>query len=223
MSVLLVVLAFAAGLVVTLVRGMAADEARGRVQRRITASVEATIASLPPELQDEWADEWRGEIAAVISMPLTAALLARGLRDSARQFIAEAGLASASARQQHRTALKRAPKRVLTVVLRTAEAVIRRVVVSLAYGLASAVAGILMFAFAAAVLAPAGTAVADTAMFGVIAILALLEHEEYRAPVTPAGRLRAVLEGRDDELVLTAEQTREIEAMLESWGEQPPG
>jgi type IV secretory pathway ATPase VirB11/archaellum biosynthesis ATPase len=60
-------------------------------------------------------------------------------------------------------------------------------------------------------------------MFGVIAILALLEHEEYRAPVTPAGRLRAVLEGRDDELVLTAEQTREIEAMLESWGEQPPG
>jgi hypothetical protein len=53
--------------------------------------------------------------------------------------------------------------------------------------------------------------------------LAILEHEEYRAPVTPAGRLRAVLEGRDDELVLTAEQTREIEAMLESWGEQPPG
>ncbi len=217
MSVVLVILVFAAGLSLAVLRGIAADEVRGRIERRITASVEATIASLPPELQDEWADEWRGEIAAAMSMPITATLLARGLRHSASQFIADAEITRASTRRQQRTALKHAPK----VVLRAAGTVMRRALVKLAYGLAATVALGVTFVFSGVVVASSGT-VTGILIFGLIVMLVVLEHKESRARVTPADRLRAVLEGRADGLVLTAEQTREIEAMLKSWAEPPP-
>lgn len=128
MSVLLIILAFAGGSAVAIFRVMATDELRGHIARRISASVEATITLLPPELQDQWADEWRAEIAAAVSMPLTAALLARGLRRSAIQLIAEAGLAHASARPQaHRSAITRAPKRALAAAVRPVKSTVRRV------------------------------------------------------------------------------------------------
>ena len=49
-----------------------------------TASVERTIAALPSHLQEAWAEEWRAELASVVSDPLMAARLARGIRRSAR-------------------------------------------------------------------------------------------------------------------------------------------
>ncbi len=100
MSVLLVILGFVGALVVLVVRSLAVDEIKGRVQRRISASVEATIASLPDELQSEWAEEWRAELAAVTAMPLSAAQFARGLRRSARELVAEPALAPVGIREQ---------------------------------------------------------------------------------------------------------------------------
>jgi hypothetical protein len=88
-SVLLAFGAIIGGVVLLIVRAFAVDEVRGRVQRHIKATVEATIASLPQELQEEWADEWRAELAAVISMPLTAARYARGLRRAAAELAGE--------------------------------------------------------------------------------------------------------------------------------------
>jgi hypothetical protein len=87
---LIVTVAVVAGtLLLATLRALAIDEVRGRVQRRVAAHVERTIAGLPEYLQDEWADEWRSELAAVISMPLTAARLSRGLRETAAQMVGE--------------------------------------------------------------------------------------------------------------------------------------
>lgn len=94
------VLGFIATSVFVVVRALAVDELKGRVQRRVTASVEATIASLPSQLQDEWAEEWRSDLAVVISMPLTAIVFARGVRLSAIQFVADPVLAPAAARRE---------------------------------------------------------------------------------------------------------------------------
>jgi hypothetical protein len=47
---------------------------------------------------------------------------------------------------------------------------------------------------------------------------------EYARRPSPGGRLRAVLEGRGGELVITPQQARERDAILRSWrqdGEQP--
>lgn len=104
MSVLLFILGVAVAFALTILRALAVDEIRGRVQRRIVASVEATIASLPEELRAEWADEWRSELASVISMPIEAIALARGLRKSASQLITDPIFAPAVAEirpQQH--------------------------------------------------------------------------------------------------------------------------
>lgn len=277
MSALLIILACAGWLAVTILRGMAADEVRGHIARRISARVEATIATLPPELQDEWADEWRAEIAAAITMPVTAALLARGLRHSASQLIGDAILAPASAHpQQHRSALKRAPERVLTAARGTLSTWIRRVDrAAIVNGLASAIvvsfvvvifgvvivivgdgggvvgalAACVLFGiavviivgvggvdlllvlatcglFGAVVVAVGGVGLgvilAACILFGVVVVAVGVVVEEHGPRVTPAGRLRAVLEGHGDELVLTAEQAREVDAMLKSWGERPP-
>jgi len=283
MSILLVILAFTAGLAVTILRAIVADEVRGRIERRISASVEATIASLPPELRDEWADEWRAETAAAISMPVTAALLARGLRHSASQLKGDAALAPTHAHpQQHRNALKPAPERIAAAALRTLNAWIRRldrdaIIDGLAYGIVvsfilvlfgigivivgdagvfgllaacilfgigvgvvvavvgvdvdvllvlacGALAGSIVVAgggiIEAGVLAACGLVFA-TAVAAAVAVGVGDEDKEDGPQVTPAGRLRAVLEGRGDELVLTAEQAREVDAMLKSWREPP--
>jgi hypothetical protein len=98
MSIALVVIGVPLTLFVALLRGVAVDEARGRVERRITESVESKIAALPPQLQDEWADEWRAELAAVISMPITAAQFARGLEDSIGDLLADAAFAPTTTR-----------------------------------------------------------------------------------------------------------------------------
>jgi hypothetical protein len=88
MSVLLAILGSVGAIALLVARSLAVDEIKGRLQRRITASVEATIAALPDELQAEWGDEWRAELAAVITMPLSAARFARGVRASAHELIA---------------------------------------------------------------------------------------------------------------------------------------
>jgi hypothetical protein len=79
MNVLLAIVGLVAAIALTILKALAMDEIRGRIQRHIRASVESTITSLPPELAAEWADEWRAELAAVISMPVAAARLGRGL------------------------------------------------------------------------------------------------------------------------------------------------
>lgn len=107
MNVLLVILGSAAALIMLVVRSLAVDEIKGRVQSRISASVEATIASLPDELQDEWAEEWRAELAANITMPLTAAQFARGLRRSAQQLVADPALAPVADGSHAPTPLRR--------------------------------------------------------------------------------------------------------------------
>lgn len=89
MNIVLVIVGLVAVFALTILKALAVDEVRGRIQRHTSASLEATIVSLPPELAAEWADEWRAELAAVISMPVTAARLARGLRHSASQLIGE--------------------------------------------------------------------------------------------------------------------------------------
>jgi len=87
MSALLAILSVGGAIALLVVRSLAVDEIKGRLQRRITASVEATIDALPEELQAEWADEWRAELATVISMPLTATQFARGVRVSAHELV----------------------------------------------------------------------------------------------------------------------------------------
>jgi hypothetical protein len=87
MSILLVIALTVGGLGAMILRGLLAKEVQARIERYAARSVEATIASLPPVLQAEWADEWRAELAACAAMPLTAPLLALGLRRSARQLI----------------------------------------------------------------------------------------------------------------------------------------
>jgi hypothetical protein len=114
MNALLVISGFAAALTLAILKTLAADEIRGRIQRHITASVEATIASLPPELAAEWAEEWRAELAAVISMPVAAARLALGLRDSASQLCGQPAGVPAGARAgppQSRSTLKHLSQR----------------------------------------------------------------------------------------------------------------
>lgn len=86
MSVALTIAGVALALIVGLVRALALDEIRGRMQRRAEASVEATIASLPPHLQEEWGPELRAELAAMRSMPLTAISFASGLRQTIGQL-----------------------------------------------------------------------------------------------------------------------------------------
>lgn len=284
MSALLIILACAGWLAVTILRGIAADEVRGHIARRISASVETTIATLPPELQDEWADEWRAEIAAAITMPATAALLARGLRHSASQLIGDAAPVPTNTQQQHRSTLKRAPERILPAALGTLNSwsrpVDRPAVID---GLARGIVVIFIVAFvgipaivigagggvvgilAACVLSGAGVVVligvagvdvllvligcvlfggvvvalgGDTAvgvlaavLFVIVVVAAgvVVEDSAYgpqatpadQPQATPADRLHAVLEGHGDELILTAEQAREVNAMLTSWG-QPP-
>jgi hypothetical protein len=117
MKVLLTILGIGGGLLLMILRALAVDQVRGQVQRRLTAKLEAIIASLPDELQAEWADEWRAELAAVISMPLTAARMVRGLRHSASALVGRPKLAPANANvatsQPGRSAL---PRRVSTVL-----------------------------------------------------------------------------------------------------------
>jgi len=73
MTALLLAIALAVvGLLIIVLKALAVDEVRGRVQRRIRQKLEATIESLPEEIQDEWADEWRAELAYLISMPIAA-------------------------------------------------------------------------------------------------------------------------------------------------------
>jgi ABC-2 type transport system permease protein len=105
-SILLIIVGFAATLGVMILRALALDEVKGRIQRRITKSVEATIASLPAEMQDEWGEEWRAEIAAVITLPLTAARTAHGLRQSASQLIADPAVVPTGVRDRPRLRLK---------------------------------------------------------------------------------------------------------------------
>jgi hypothetical protein len=89
MSVLLLMLGFFGGLVLLVVRSLAVDEVKGRLQHRVRVSVEATIDALPPDLQAEWGEEWRAELDAVITMPFAAAQFAHGLRRSARELVAD--------------------------------------------------------------------------------------------------------------------------------------
>ncbi len=89
MSALLVMAGSATAVALVIVKALAVDEVRGRIQRRVAERLEATIATLPPELQREWADEWRAELRTVISMPIAAARLARGLRLSASELAGE--------------------------------------------------------------------------------------------------------------------------------------
>lgn len=70
-------------LVLALLRAVAVDEVRGRIQRRLRASVEATIASLPVEVQAEWGEEMRSDFEQVASMPLTALRFVVGLHEVA--------------------------------------------------------------------------------------------------------------------------------------------
>jgi hypothetical protein len=100
MSLLFVILGLVGAFLVVILKALAVDQVRGQIQRRITASVDAAIASLPDELQAEYAEDWRAELAAAISMPVTAARLARGLRQSAIELAGEPALAPAGARRQ---------------------------------------------------------------------------------------------------------------------------
>jgi hypothetical protein len=112
MNVLVAIVGLVAAFVLTILKALAMDEVRGRIRRYVSESVEATIASLPPELAAEWAEEWRAELAAVISMPVAAARLARGLRHSASQLMGEPPFAPIDARAgppQSRSALKHVP------------------------------------------------------------------------------------------------------------------
>jgi hypothetical protein len=86
MTILLFILGSALTIVLTISKTLAVDEVRGHMQRRIIANVEATIDSLPQELAAKWAEEWRGDLAMLLDMPVTAALYARGLRQSANQL-----------------------------------------------------------------------------------------------------------------------------------------
>ncbi len=81
------------GLLIIVLKALAVDEVRGRVQRRIRQKLEATIESLPEEIQDEWADEWRAELAYLISMPIAAVAFVRGVRAAADQLVGEPVLA----------------------------------------------------------------------------------------------------------------------------------
>ena len=113
MNVLLAIVGLVAAIALTILKALAMDEIRGRIQRHIRASVESTITSLPPELAAEWADEWRAELAAVISMPVAAARLGRGLRHSASELIGEPPFAPVDTRagpSQRPSALKHVPQ-----------------------------------------------------------------------------------------------------------------
>lgn len=86
MSFGLVIISLLGGVAILVLKSLAVDQLRGYVKQRILASLEATIHALPPELQAEWADEWRAEMAAAIEMPLSAALLARGISNSGQRL-----------------------------------------------------------------------------------------------------------------------------------------
>lgn len=77
-------------MVVIVVRWLAVDEIKARIQRRLVQQLEAIIASLPNELPAECADEWRADLATVITMPVTATLYIRALRRSSRELLGEA-------------------------------------------------------------------------------------------------------------------------------------
>ena len=90
MSALLVMAGSATAVALVIVKALAVDEVRGRIQRRVAERLEATIATLPARTCSvEWADEWRAELRTVISMPIAAAPLARGLRLSASELAGE--------------------------------------------------------------------------------------------------------------------------------------
>jgi hypothetical protein len=72
--------------VVIALQSLAVDEVRGRIERYTIDAIETAIASLPPDLHDEWADEWRAELEAARSTPVTAVLLAQGLRCAAAEL-----------------------------------------------------------------------------------------------------------------------------------------
>jgi hypothetical protein len=122
MNTLLMAVGLAGTLTAMVLRTLAVDQVRGVLQRQISAHLEASIAPLPAELQAEWADEWRAELAATISMPITAARFARGLRNSARHLVGDAALAPAA------IARPRPRQRMLSASRRTAEAWLCRVV-----------------------------------------------------------------------------------------------
>jgi lipopolysaccharide/colanic/teichoic acid biosynthesis glycosyltransferase len=88
-TVLLIILGALGALVVAVLHGLSADEARGRIRRYVLSRVDATIAAMPAELRSEWEEEWRGEAEAALTMPLSALLFPRGLRQSARRLTAE--------------------------------------------------------------------------------------------------------------------------------------
>jgi hypothetical protein len=98
--VLLVILGLPAALAILVFKALAVDQVRGQIERRIRASVDATIASLPSGLAAEWEEEWRADLAETISMPVTAARYAWGLRQSARQLRSDAALARAGTVEQ---------------------------------------------------------------------------------------------------------------------------
>jgi len=54
MSVVIIVLAAAVTLAVIVVKALAVDEVKGRLQRHLRARLEATIAAMPEELQAQW-------------------------------------------------------------------------------------------------------------------------------------------------------------------------
>ena len=89
MTVLLVIVAALGAFVLAVLRGLATDEARGRIRRYVVSRVDATIASMPAELRAEWEEEWRADAEAALTMPLTAVLFPRGLRQSAGSLPAE--------------------------------------------------------------------------------------------------------------------------------------
>ncbi len=89
MTDLLLILAFLGGIALMVVRALAVDEVRGRIQRRQWARLEKIIEQMPVELREAWAEEWRGELAAAIAMPLTAAKFIRGVQKSAADLVGE--------------------------------------------------------------------------------------------------------------------------------------
>jgi len=126
MTVLLAIVTFVGVLAVAVARALAVDEIKGRVQAAARSSVERTISALPAELQAEWADEWRAELAAVITMPLSAAQYARGLRRSAHELLRGAGLQPDGAVADGASTPSTRTRRALVTPLATARARLAR-------------------------------------------------------------------------------------------------
>lgn len=122
-AIVVVIAAFIGALTLTVVKALAANEIKGRIERRITAHLDATIAMLPDEVQAQWAEEMRADLAACISMPITAMQFVRGVRLSAGQLIAQPVPAAAhperaSAHPPGSTTLGRCTALVAAIMLR---------------------------------------------------------------------------------------------------------